>query len=503
MFSLALLGGTIHTVQGKEIPSGGIGIAGEKIEAVGSENDIRSGCRSSTKIIDVAGCEVVPGFCDSHTHPLWQGLQLKSLDLADATSLAALLEAVEKAALQADPGRWILGFGWDETGWPEREPPGRESLDAASPSCPVYLGRVCGHVAAVNSLALQAVELEDLSGLERRNGKLTGRLSGSTLVEFFSKIPLSAELRREALEAFFRECDRHGVTSIHAFVESLDEALELSSMEDGPDVWVFGIHRPEKPFPWKEARGLLPREGRVRLAGIKLYADGSLGARTAFLSRPYEDRPETSGHQILSALEMKELLRSFHAQGAQVAVHAIGDGAVEALLKAASLALAEGPESPRPIRGEHLEVIHPVQLYRLARMGLIASLQPNFIARWGQPAGLYERRLGERFRRMNPLGAFLRQAVTVCFGSDGMPFGPLFGLASAGMHPDEEQALSPKEALKCYTLGGARAVGAADRGALCAGLRADLAVLAPGSLEDPLKGQVLATIRAGRLVWEA
>ncbi len=132
----------------------------------------------------------------------------------------------------------------------------------------------------------------------------------------------------------------------------------------------------------------------------------------------------------------------------------------------------------------------------------MASLQPNFIARWGQPSGLYEKRLGSRFMRMNPLKAFARQGVKLCFGSDGMPFAPLYGLAAAGLHPDEDQRLSPLEALPFYTLGGAGAVGLGDRGFIAPGKRADLAVLAPGTLEEPMQGKVMATVRGGRVVWQ-
>ncbi len=193
----------------------------------------------------------------------------------------------------------------------------------------------------------------------------------------------------------------------------------------------------------------------------------------------------------------------FHADGAQVAVHAIGDAAVEDAVSAATAALSEGPEPKLPPRIEHLEVIHPLQLHRLARLGLVASLQPNFIARWGQPSGLYEKRLGSRFMRMNPLKAFARQGGKMCFGSDGMPFAPLYGLAAAGLHPDKDQCLSPLEALPFYTLGGAEAVGLTDRGSIVPGKRADLAVLAPETLEDPLQGKVMATVRGGRVVWQA
>ncbi len=480
-----------------------MGVVGDSIEAVGPDSEIRSRCRQSTTLLELRGEEVVPGFCDAHTHPLWQGLQLRALDLAEATSLRDLRVRLEEAAGKSPSGGWLLGFGWDESGWPERELPCRESLDQVAPERPVYLGRVCGHLAAVNSEALAAVDLEETSGLELSGGRPTGRISGASLAEFFLKIPFSEEDRLEALRAFARACNRNGVTSVHAFVETPEELEALSALEDGPAVWAYCVHRPDRTLLWKEAQGLLSGPGPVSLVGVKLYADGSIGARTASLSRPYEDRPETMGQPALSARDIKELMVGFHASGAQVAVHAIGDAAIEEALAGAEAAISEGPEPRLAPRLEHLEVIHPLQLHRLARLGLVASLQPNFISRWGQPSGMYERRLGARFRRMNPLRAFARQGGQLCFGSDGMPFGPLYGLAAAGLHPDEEQSLSPGEALRWYTRGGAEAVGQSDRGLIAPGLKADLAVLTPGTMDKPLQGRVMSTVRAGRLVWRA
>lgn len=501
-FTFALLGATVYTGSRREPSSGGIGIVGDTIEAVGPDSEIRSRCRQSTEVLALRGEEVVPGFCDAHTHPFWQGLQLGALDLTGARSLRDLHVRLEEAAGRRPSGGWLLGFGWDESGWPDGELPGREDLDRIEPGRPVYLGRVCGHVAAVNSAALESVDLEETAGLELSGGRPTGRLSGASLAEFFLKIPFSEEDRLSALRAFARACDRNGVTSVHAFVETPEEVGALSGLGEGPRVWAYGVHRPQRPFPWGEARELLGPGGPVRLAGVKLYADGSIGARTASLTRPYQDRPDTMGQPPLSARDLKELMTGFHAAGAQVAVHAIGDAALEEALAGTEEALAEGPKPPLAPRLEHLEVIHPLQLHRLVRLGLVASVQPNFIARWGQPSGMYERRLGERYRRMNPLRAFALRGGRLCFGSDGMPFGPLYGLAAAGLHPDEEQRLSPAEALRFYSLGGAEAVGVGDRGLIAPGFKADLAVLAPGSLEEPLRGRVLATVREGSLVWQ-
>ncbi|MFQ6672831.1 MAG: amidohydrolase [Candidatus Tectimicrobiota bacterium] len=502
-FTLALVGGRVPTLVDQEPLVGGVGIVGETIEVVGGEAEVRARCRPSTAVLEVDGADVVPGFCDAHTHPFWQGLQRLALALTAATGVGVHIEWVAEAAASTPPGAWLLGFGWDESGWPERDLPAREALDAVAPDRAVYLSRVCGHLALVNTAALQAVTLAETSGIEQVGGYPTGRLSGATLAEFFTKIPFSDERRRQALEAFARACERHGVTSVHAFVETPEELEALAALADGPAVWAYVVHRPERPFAWPEARSRLPTDGTVRLVGVKLYADGSLGARTACLSRPYDDRPETAGRLGYATGDLAELMEGFHAAGAQVAVHAIGDAAVEQVITAAAAAIAEGPAPPLPPRVEHVEVIHPRSLHRLARMNLVASLQPNFIALWGQPGGLYERRLGARFRRMNPLRSFVRRGARLCFGSDGMPFGPLYGLAAAGLHPDEDQHLTPPEALRWYTVGGAEAVGAGDRGTIAPGRRADLAVLAPGSLEDPSRGKVVATVRGGRLVWQA
>jgi predicted amidohydrolase YtcJ len=191
----------------------------------------------------------------------------------------------------------------------------------------------------------------------------------------------------------------------------------------------------------------------LRIGPLKLLVDGSLGARTAALYEPYEDDPSTKGILLKTPDEIAELVKSAHNQNLQVAVHAIGDLAIEYAINAIQEALRGRPTKNHRHRIEHCEILSAQQIERLEQLRIVAAMQPNFVGEWSNPEGMYESRLGKRRLRVNnPYRALLDEGVIVCFGSDGMPFDPLYGIWSALNHPVRHSRITLEEAVRCYTL---------------------------------------------------
>jgi hypothetical protein len=273
----------------------------------------------------------------------------------------------------------------------------------------------------------------------------------------------------------------------------------------------------------------------VRVGAIKTYTDGSIGGRTAKLSRPYDDWPagegddaddaddetgDPTGEWVVAPAELRDLVARADAEGFQVAAHAIGDEAVDAVLDAVAAVGEgddEGPDAavagagPGPAgdgprhRIEHAELATDEAIDRMAELGVVASMQPNF-HRWAGADGLYDARLGDRRTDTNRLGRVREAGVDLAFGSDCMPMDPLYGLQHAVNGPTEAQSLSVSEAVRAYTRGGAYAGFDEDRlGSIRPGRLADFTVLdgSPWAHPEAIDElEVLATVVDGRVVYD-
>ena len=242
----------------------------------------------------------------------------------------------------------------------------------------------------------------------------------------------------------------------------------------------------------------------LRLGAVKVFADGSLGARTAALFEPYRDDPREGGMLIHPPRELRDLLAGIHRTGFQAAVHAIGDRAIELVIETIE---AVSPEPGPRHRIEHAELLHPEHIDRMARHGIVASCQPNFVGQWSLPGGLYETRLGfERNARNNPYREILEKGVALAFGSDGMPYGPLEGIHCAVNAPFGIQRLTVDQGVAAYTTGGAVAgFQESEQGSLAAGRLGDAVVLEGDPWREPgriREGGVSMTIVAGRVAWK-
>jgi len=497
---IAIVGGTIINGTGRPpIHDGAIVTHGSKIIAVGSRKDIK--LPEGAEVIDVEGRTVMPGFIDCHTHFILLGVRtLTTLDLSKTRSLAEVMGLIEAKAPEIPEGTWLEGHGWDESGWPEKRYPTKWDLDQVSPETPVVLTPYYGHLVAVNSAALEAANVSkdtpDPPGGEvvkdPETGEPTGILRDEAIRLIYGVSPPTT--RELSLRGLREACDialRWGCTSIH----ELDaDAVQLSTYQtargDGSlrvRAYVMPTARyTEEIIDSLGALGMSTGFGDeyYRIGAAKIFIDGSMGARTAVFTEPYEDDPSTKGLFTISPEELMTRVAKAHGYGMQVTIHAIGNGGIEAALDAYEAALEEDPREDHRHRIEHCEILTEEQIQRIKRLGVVPSMQPNFAGEWGGPGGMYDQRLGpERLRMNNPYRRLLDEGIRVAFGSDcgycpPWPMNPLYGLWAAVKHPIEGSGISLEEAVRGYTLDAAYASFEEEiKGSLEPGKLADIAVL--------------------------
>jgi predicted amidohydrolase YtcJ len=445
--------------------------------------------------LELRGRVLLPGFCDAHCHFLWAGLLRVRVDLSPAASRDEALALVAEALRRPDLPESILAEGWDEAHWPDGTALTGRDLDRVARDRPVVARRVCTHVAAANRAALRCFDGSDLATVDTERGLLyedAAMLASRVL-------PGLAGERRRACAAAVDVALRNGIVEVHDPIGIDDLRLLVDAHREGElPIRVRGFLRfaDLASLAPGELDGLREAQASVRLAGVKLFADGSIGARTAAVTRPYVDGG--CGELLWAREDLTGAIAAAHARGLRCAIHAIGDRAVRLAVDCVEAAGAAGD------RIEHLELVDPGDIERVAALGLVGSMQPNFVARWAGPGGLYERALGrDRARESNPFGSLRAAGVRLAFGSDCMPVGPLFGLRGALCHPDRKERLAPEDALAAYTDGGARSLGEPPR-RIAPGAPADLCLLSARSIEaDALDAaQVDGTWVGGRRVYE-
>jgi len=511
---LVLLNGEIITLDAENTVHEAVAVKNGKIIEVGSNSEVKYWIGNKTRIVDLKGKAAVPGFIDSHTHFVNMGLRFTYIDFYNIESLKDALELIRKKAEKKKSDEWVIGSNWDESKWIEKRYPTRWDLDKAVPDKPVYIVRVCCHMAVTNTLGLKLLNVpKNIRGFEvdEKTGEPTGILKEDALeyAERVLKPPINECLKGVKLAVDHSlKC---GVTSIQDTVMSHHlSAYQIAFLENQLNVRVY-------VFPWYTnleyllTLGLRGRFGNnwLKVGGIKLMVDGSIGARTAALMEPYSDEPSNKGMVLIEEDDIVEIIKNANKGGLQVAAHAIGDRAIETLLNAFERASKGINIKDRRHRVEHLELPTEDQIDRMRKLGLIASMQPNFVGRWGMPGELYERRFGkERWRRNNPFKMVLDKGVTLAFGSDCMPFGPIYGIWSAVNHPIEESRLNVEEALRAYTNGSAYAAFEEKiKGSIEIGKLADIVVLTKNPFKISPKNirniRVFMTIANGKLLYKA
>jgi len=480
-------------------------VEGDRIAAVGRNEAIPERFRSDRERVDLGGRTILPGFVDAHVHLFNTGLTELGWRVAlSGASRGETLERLSAATAERGSGEWVIGSGWDESGWDDRTYLSRRELDRISASSPIGAVRMDGHLIVVNSEALRVLRDRppagiDLALIDTERGEVREE-SAWRLLESIE--PDRATLS-DALAAGARLCHRCGITSVHAMTPGT--RIPVFVRARGRDrLRVNVYHKVACAGEIDAIDGATGFDGVwLRFGGIKAFADGSLGAGNAALSEPYE-RGGT-GALNHSDDELTEIVRRSERAGWQTAIHAIGDRAIEQVLRAHEDA---GSSSERRHRIEHGELVSDEQIERARDAGLMLSMQPNFIGNWSGPGSMNERRLGrDRDERSNPLRHVLDGGAPLAFGSDGMPVSPLYGIHSAANGPYPAQRISVEEALSAYTAGGPRLSFEEDlKGRLEVGRYADLVVLDEDPRRDPeavRERRIEAVYVGGELVYKA
>jgi predicted amidohydrolase YtcJ len=531
---LAAHGGDIITMDPARPRAQALLSLGGNLVAVGSDSEVRQvfeqlrGMRGvqAESPIDLAGRAVIPGLIDSHLHLLMYGFFLSEVDLNGVTSLGELKAKVADRAGRTAAGAWITGSGWQQDSLAEKRMPNRHDLDEVAPHHPVMLHRVCYHAVAANSLALKLAGISaataDPSGgaIDRdpATGEPTGILRENAVGLVAACVPApTPEQALAALGAAHLRASAAGLTSVHTNESTGAVRAYLHLRNAGRQTVRAYIDTTLHPED-ESALGLPAGLGDewVRIGAVKLFADGSLGARTAYLRQPYADDPSARGLPIYPQAQLDEMVMRSHRAGRQVAIHAIGDAAMTMALDSIEGVLRAAPRPNHRHRIIHAQIVGPDIIERLRDLEVIADIQPKFVTgelEWaGARVGPEREAYSYCWRRM------IESGVRCAGGSDCPvePLEPLWGIYAAvtrsgmagempgGWHPD--QRLDVMTAIKLFTLDAAYAAFEETvKGSLEPGKLSDFVVLdrAPDKV-DPhairdLKVEM--TVAGGRVVY--
>jgi predicted amidohydrolase YtcJ len=505
-----------------------VAVAGDTIVAVGDSAGLAKLTGSSTRVIHNGKAMVVPGFMDGHAHFLSGGFQLASVDLRDASSPAEFIARLKAYAAKLRPGEWITGGDWDHERWPGSPLPDRRWIDSVTPNNPVFVNRLDGHMALANSAALRLARIargtRDIPGgtiVRRAGGDPTGVLKDEAQAPVLAVIPTpsvgqsDAALKRAMIWAASKGVTAVADVSVPWYeVAALKRAHAAGTLTTRVAVYV--------PLgDWRRMADTVRADGVgdqwLRVAGVKGYVDGSLGSTTALFYQPYHDAPETSGLLVTPEDSLRAWIAGADSAGLQVAVHAIGERANGLLLDIYdSVGKAHGPRDRR-FRVEHAQHLRRQDIGRLARGGVIASMQPYHAIDDGRWA---EKRIGpERIKTTYAFRSLLDNGARLAFGSDWTvaPIDPLLGIYAAvtrrtldGKHPNgwvPEEKITVEEALRAYTASNAWGVYAErSRGKLAPGYQADLVLLDQDLTAIPPetidRAGVRATVVGGKVVFQ-
>ncbi|MFB6101850.1 MAG: amidohydrolase [Haloplanus sp.] len=496
----------VHTLARPDETHEAVAVRDGRIVRVGDAYDLSFLAGVDTRVVDLDGRVLLPGFIDAHTHLCLLGQRLVHADLSDATSRAEALGTLRDRAKTVAAGDPVLGFGYDESAWGEADYLTRADLDAVDADGPVVAVREDLHVASLDSTALEQFgdDLPD-DDVHRVGGDPTGVVVEAATEAVLDAVAPDRPETADLLRAAQRHANERGVTTAHDMVRrthapavyrDLDRAGELT-LRVRLNYWADHLDALLET-------GLATNHGTdmVRVGAIKTYTDGSLGGRTARLSAPYSDAPDERGTWVVPPAEFRKLFDSAAGVGFQVAAHAIGDEAVDAVVD--TFGEGDDPAAARH-RIEHAELASDAAIDRLADTGIVASVQPNF-HRWAGESGLYADRLGDRRVETNRLGRLADAGVPLAFGSDCMPLDPLVGVHHAVTAPTAAQRLDVTEALRAYTLGSAYAGFDEERlGTVEPGKRADLVALSdsPWEQSDAICDiDAILTVVDGRVVYD-
>jgi predicted amidohydrolase YtcJ len=534
---LVALHGKVWTENPRQPEAEAFAVTGHRIAAVGSDAEIAKLAGPGTRLIDLQGRRVVPGFNDAHVHFFWGGQSLASVQLRDVTSRQQFTQRVADYARTRPAGEWIVDGNWDEEKWTPAALPTHEWIDAVTPNNPVWVNRSDAHMCLANALAMKLAgitkDTPDVAGgviVRDKDGNPTGifKDAAKDLIERVIPPPSDAQVDAALLAAQAYALD-NGVTSVQ------DMGFTGSKAADMQALIVRGYQRLLAEGKWKvrvSARfpldhyrrladlGLMTNFGNDTLVigSLKAFADGSLGSGTAWFFEPFDDAPGNSGlptEQLAHVDQFYSDLKAADQAGMHVAVHAIGDRANKTILDLFERLEREDGPSDRRLRIEHAQHLRPDDIPRFAQLHVIASVQPYHAIDDGRWA---EKRIGhKRAETTYAFKSLLDAGATLAFGSDWFvaPIDPMAGIYAAttrrtldGKNPDgwiPEQKITVAQSVHAYTVGSAYAESQDDlKGSIEVGKLADFAVLSQDIFHmDPVeiaKVKIVLTAVGGEIV---
>ena len=528
--------GNIYTPNDRASQAQAVAVKGDRIVFVGTNAAAQRYVGASTRVVDLHGKTVLPGFTDAHQHLSGVGFREMTLNLEGTTSLQDFLAKVKARVEQAQQGEWVTGRGWIETHWEPPTFPTRQDLDSIAPNNPVILTRADGHASVVNSAALKKAGItkttfnpfggEISKGKDGEpNGMLLDAAQGLVRRQIPPTSPADAE--RAVVLGSKRDVEL-GWTQIQDAGGSYGD-VDIFKKLYGQGAIKLRIYKAVHG-PGASATRLLNEgpiigefQNRLTVRTIKVVSDGALGSRGAALLSPYSDAPETSGFLTVKAEELRPMLVDALKKGIQVETHAIGDKANRFILDEYAKALQAVPVAQRKVadprwRVEHAQIVNPADIPRFAKLGIIPSMQPSHAIGdlYFAPARLGIARLAGAYA----WETFIKSGVVIPGGSDapverGEPMIEFYaavarkaqnGFSGEGWHPEE--AVTRMQALKMFTIWPAYAAFEEDlRGTIEVGKLADLTILSADIMKIPaadiLKTRCVMTVINGEIVYEA
>jgi predicted amidohydrolase YtcJ len=529
---LIFLGGRVHTVNRTDEIVQALAVEGDRIVAAGRDDAVTPLKGPRTRVVELRGRSLLPGFIDAHCHLASLGLSFVSIDCKapGMQSVEALRKAVYERAQALPPGTWIRGRGYDQSRLEERRHPNRRDWDAVAPRHPVIFTRTCGHIASVNGVALARAGITDATPdppggkYDRDGGQNLGVAYETAQTPLqFAALPTTEEYR-EALRRADQVYLAAGATSVHdagglvglpAFA-ACQALVEASGMK--LRVYAFAtVNSRAHPAMGVLTAGVRTGLGdaRLRLGAFKVMTDGSSSGPTAATREPYTCDKSDSGILYWSQEDLDDLLGTAHVRGFQCTVHAVGDRAIDQTLTAMARAQRAHPRPGVRHRIEHCGICPPDLQARVADLGIVPAMQPAFFWEFGDG---YIRNYGRhRADTMFPARSLLARGVRVAGSSDApvTHYAPLFGIEQALTRKTSDgdvcgpaEAVDLTAALRMHTANGAYAsFEEGAKGSIEVGKLADLCVLSEDITRVPVARlrelPVAMTVLGGDVVYEA
>ena len=516
---LVLVNANVLTMNATNPRAEAVAVTKDRILKVGKNTEINLLIGKDTMVLNLQGKTVLPGFIDTHIHIADFGRTLTWLDLKNADSVKTIQDKITQKAQTTPTGKWILGSGWNQDNLTEKRPPTRQDLDTASPDNPIVLYHQLGRTCTVNTKALEIAgvtkdTLPPKDGTIDKNPETrepTGILHGNATDLIWNKIPPPTE--QETLEATKNACQKiieAGITTAHWIIctnTELSIAQKLASENLPLRIYVIITANLLETLPNPE-----PNENTnlspPKVDAVLIFADGYLASQTAALNEPYTDNPRAKGELLYTQTELNRLVAKISKTNLQIIIHATGDKAIDAALKALEANPNKDSNKNRH-RIEQAAVLNKQLIQRIKKQSLIISIQPKVIESEFTVWQATEHLGNTRARLLFPIKTLLSKGIQVVSGSDCPmePLNPLTGIQAATTRESSpKERITIEDALHTYTVNAAQATSEEHlQGSIEEGKLADLTVLsndptstAPDKLADI---KVELTIIGGKLVF--